>query len=372
VTLHSFFVIITAVPGGPYVGTDINDSGNATIAVNGFFSHTHAPGATLVSWIWMVDDVVVATGEQAEISFDVGDHILVLEVEDSVGDVSADFTTVSVRPYGYPYIESLTPAAGEMIGGDKVTIYGSGFNISASETFVSFGEEILSGPSEITIVDENTIEVLANPQRSWGKVEVTVTTPLDISNEVIFEYLPKIPLTFKTGNIATGLYGPTVSAIGNDGNLYVGTQGGELMKYILDDNHNVVGEGPIVANVTLSETYLSRTILGITFDPMVSTCCLGDFDILWIEYAQCFDRAISHPFLLFADLQDTSPFPAVYISHSTLYHGELPTSFNGVISRVTGENLDTIEHVISGLPIRQVNNDDTRLAPLLVTMTLIT
>ena len=102
-------------------------------------------------------------------------------------------------------------------------------------------------------------------------MEVTVTTPLDTSNAVIFEYLPEIPLTFTTGNIATGLYGPTVSAIGNDGNLYVGTQGGELMKYILDDNHNVVGEGAIVANVTLSETYLSRTILGITFDPMVST-----------------------------------------------------------------------------------------------------
>lgn len=300
-----------AVPGSPYYATDIDDTGNATVSVNGYFSHTHAPGAQLVSWIWKLDGVEVSWGAQTDIDFDVGMHTLVLRVEDSTGDYSEDFTTVEVEPYGYPYIASLTPDTGEMIGGDKITILGSGFNTSL--TAVNFRTVTLSGPFEITIVDDTTIEVLANPPNSWGKVEVTVTTPLDTSNPVEYEYLPEIPLTFATGDIVTGILGPTTAAVGPDGNLYLGTQGGDLIKYVLDETHNVLET--VVANVTLSEIYPWRTILGITFDPM-----------------------------------DTSPYPSPYVSHSTLYHGNL-TSFNGVMSRISGEDLNMIEDIVTGLPI---------------------
>lgn len=305
-----------AVPGGAYSAVDIDNTGNATVAVNGFFSHTHAPGAQLISWDWKVNGTVVATGEQALIDFDVGDHILVLRVEDNVGDYSEDFTTVTVRPYGYPFIASLSPAAGEMIGGDKIVITGSGFNISASQTVVNFGSVVLTGPSEIKIVDDSTIEVLSNPQSSWGKVDVTVTTPLDTSNAVQYEYLPEIPLTFLSGDVETGgLFGPTCAAFGPDGNLYVTTQGGDLIKYVLDEGHNVNGNETIWANVTLSTEYSSRAILGITFDPM-----------------------------------DTCPPEigcTVYIAHSTLYHNQL-VSYNGVVSKVSGPYLETIEHVVTG------------------------
>jgi len=304
-----------AVPGGPYVTTDINDTQNATIAVNGYYSHTHAAGAQLISWTWKVDDNIVATGEKANITLPVGEHTLVLRVEDTTGDVSEDFTTATVKQFGYPYIESLTPDTGEMIGGDKVTIRGSGFNVlAAAQTFVNFGNVVLSSPSEITIVDETTIEVLANPQRSWGKVEVTVTTPLDTSNPVIYEYLPDIPLTFKIGDVATGIDGPTTLAFDPRGNLYVATQGGDIIKYVLDEAHNVLET--IVANATLSELYPYRVVLGIAFDPMDSC----------------------------------EPTCKAYVSHNYLFHGEI-VSYNGVISTVSGPNLDIVEDIITGLPV---------------------
>jgi len=307
-----------AVPGGPYVVTDIGNTLDATVAVDGFYSHTHAPAAEVVSWTWKVNDTIVATGEQANITFPVGNHTLILRVEDSTGDVSEDFTTVTVKQFGYPYIQSLTPDTGEMIGGDKVTIRGSGFNVSAEQTVVNFGPVVLSGPSEITVIDDTTIEVLKNPQNTWGKVDVTVTTPLDTSNPVEYEYLPDVPLTFKDGNVATGIDAPTTLAFDPRGNLYVATQFGDIVKYVLDETHNVLET--IVSNITMlqigAETYPTRAILGIAFDPMDSC----------------------------------EPACTMYCSHSWLDHKQ-QVSYNGAISAVSGRYLDSVKHVITGLPV---------------------
>jgi hypothetical protein len=178
-----------------------------------------------------------------------------------------------------------------MFGGEVVTITGSGFTASAADTIVSIGSATLTGSSEINIVDANTIEVLAVPPASWGKVAVTVTTPTGTSNPVDYEYLPLIPLNFKKGNVVTGIFGPTTLAVGPDGNLYVGTQGGDVMKLVLNENHQVVSTIISSAIPEAETTSPFRSILGLAFDPM-----------------------------------DTCPPPTgckVYAAHSFLFHGDI-------------------------------------------------
>lgn len=50
-----------------------------------------------------------------------------------------------------------------------------------------------------------------------------------------------------------------------------------------------------------------------------------------------------------------SEYPAVYVSHSTLFHGEFPTSYNGKVGRLSGQNLENYENVVTGIPIRYVS-----------------
>jgi hypothetical protein len=95
-----------------------------------------------------------------------------------------------------------------------------------------------------------------------------VKTPVATSNPVDYEYLPLIPLNFKKGNVYTGVFGPTTVAFGPDGNCYFGTQGGDIVRLVLNEQHQVVSSfvSTIVPDTESDSPF--RAILGITFDPM--------------------------------------------------------------------------------------------------------
>jgi hypothetical protein len=219
-----------AVPGGPYFATDTKNVGSATVDVDGTLSHTHLEGSYLESWKWRVNGNLVGSGEVANFTVNVGTWPLSLEVKDVQGDVSLIATTVTVRPFGFPYIEDLSPDRGRMEGGDTVTIIGSGFTAVAN---VNFGSLTLSG-SAFVVDNEYTIRVLSVPKSAnWGVVPVTVKTSTGTSDPFPYEYLPMVPLIFQKGDILTNIAGPTVITWGPDGRMYVGTQGGEIIRFEL-------------------------------------------------------------------------------------------------------------------------------------------
>ena len=303
-----------AVPGGPYFQTDTDGDGFEDIQVDGSFSHTHTQDQSIWSWRWFVDGEFKGEGETTTITLPVGEHNLTLEVYDTEGDESADSTNITVRPFGFPDIEMVLPNVGDVSGGYEITIVGSGFVASAAETTVRFGSSSFTD-SEITIVDENTIVVKSVPPSPKDTVSVFVETSVGTSNFLPFVYYDPLlpPVEFTIGEVIGDIAQPTTLAFGPDGKLYVGTVRGELFKLTLNDQHQVVSQFKTDIVVEASPPY--RAILGITFDPM-----------------------------------DTSENPTVYASNCQLFHGKL-VDYNGKVSAISGENLDTIIHVVTGVDI---------------------
>ena len=306
-----------AVPGGPYFETDTDEDGMASVAVDGSFSHTHGPGASLVSFKWIVDGAVVGTKEIDTIQLPVGTYDLTLEVIDSDSDVSRDTTSIKVRPSVFPDIESLSPQTGNVAGGGIVTLSGTGFTASAAETTVFFGQTPVSGDSKIVVLNETTIQVQAPPMSS-GIVQVRVVTPVGDSNFVTYTYIDGMPISFNTGTVLSDAYGVTCIATAPNGDLYIGTQTGSIIKLKLDDNYNIVSNTTSYAIANANSPFF-RSILGIAFDPM--------------------------------DVEGQ----AVYVSHSTLFHGQITDFYNGKVSRVSG-NLNVVEDVVSGNILNQTTS----------------
>lgn len=305
-----------AVPGGKYVKTDADGNGFETIKVDGSFSHTHTAGSTVDSFTWKVEGAVVGTGEVTEITLPVGFHTLTLDVVDSDGDKSSDYTVVTVKPQGFPDIKSLSPSGGDVTGGNTVLINGSGFASSAASTKVKFGSTTLTG-SQITVISESLIEVKSAPTGFIGPAEVTVETEVGPSNKAYYTYSDKTlpPVDFKFGVAIKDIFGPTSVAFGPDGKLYIGTQGGKIYKASLDANYKVIESTLVVSTVVADSSLAFRSILGIAFDPM-----------------------------------DVSPNPTVYVAHCQLFHGNV-VDYNGKVSAVSGAKLDNMKHVVTGLPV---------------------
>jgi glucose/arabinose dehydrogenase len=209
------------------------------------------------------------------------------------------------------------PQTGNVAGGGIVSISGTGFTASAAETIVFFGQTPVTGDSKIAVINETTIQVQAPPLSS-GTVQVRVATPVGDSNFVTYTYIDGMPISFKTGTILSGAYGVTCIATAPNGDLYIGTQTGTIIKLKLDDNYNIVSntKSYVIAN---ENSPLFRSILGITFDPM--------------------------------DLEGE----AVYVSHSTLFHGQITDFYNGKVSRVSGD-LNVVEDVVTGLPVSDLDH----------------
>ena len=302
-----------SVSNGPYFAVDSSNVGSATVFVDGSESHTHGTDLILTSWTWKKGAQTLGTGEITSFNLPVGTHDISLTVVDSGNFEATEATTVTVHPFGYPDISTLTPASGSIVGGEQVTIRGTGFNYSAAETVVYFGLDQLTG-SAIQIINATTI-IVSSPQIPISvPVMVSVETPRGRSEETTYTYVSSTPISFSTTKLLD-LTQPTSAEFGPDGKLYVGTSKGTLAKITLNNKYTSV------VSLVQSIVQPDRAILGIAFDPMDA----GD------------------------------AMPPVYISSSLLFHGESKsssgTAINGKISRVSGANLDIVEDIITGLPV---------------------
>ena len=256
---------------------------------------------------------MIVAAEKADLTLPVGDHTVALTVLDSGGNDNTEVTTINVLPFGYPDIESIAPTNGNLLGGTEVTITGSGFT-TATEMIVNFGLYELTG-SEIVILDSNTIKVTSPGEAFPIPVQVSVKSiPLDAtSNSKQFTYETPIPLKWNS-RLFTTFESVTVANFGPDGKLYAGNLGGKLAKFTLNDDFTV-------ASQVISTVAEGRAILGLNFDPMT------------------------------AGMTN----PPVYFTSSQLFHGESNsssgTAINGKLHRATGANLDTVENIITGLPV---------------------
>ena len=184
-----------SVTGGPYSAVDTTNIGSATIPVNGGASHTHATGLVVNQWIWKEGSQVLATGKTANLNLPVGNHTVVLTVIDSGGNDSTDETTVSVFPFGFPAITTLSPSSGSVVGNQQITITGAGFTYPASQTTVRFGLINLTG-SVVQVINSSTIKIQSPPVAIGSPVSVTVQTPFGTSSAATFTYVAASPIAF--------------------------------------------------------------------------------------------------------------------------------------------------------------------------------
>lgn len=251
--------------------------------------------------------------------FPIGVYDVTLTVTDSGMNESSEDTTITVLPFGYPDVESISPPWGSVNGGYEVTIKGSGFS-SAAELIVHFGLNDITG-TDIHVLDATTITVFAPYQTVAVPVQVSVESiPRNArSNSITFTYETAVPIVWTSKQI-TSFPSVTVAAFSPNGKLYAASSQGQIARISLDSGFNVVSA--VVALVTPN-----RAILGMAFDPMTS-----------------------------ADSVD----PWVYFSSSDLFHGGSQSSsgaaINGKIQRARGADLEIVEDVVTGLPVADMDH----------------
>jgi hypothetical protein len=302
-----------AVSNGPYFAVDSTRTGHAMIPFDGSESHTHAPDLELVKWTWREGRQILSTSEKAFVNIPVGEHDIELTVVDSGGNEATESTNVIVYPFGFPSITKINPMVGSLLGGEIITIIGTGFDYNRSELIVLFGVEIITG-NAIHFVNSTTIIVSSPKVPISVPVHVSVETPIGRSADVTFSYVASTPIRF-TSKLLLDFSQPTSAAFGPDGKLYVGSIKGILAKITM--NHNFT----YVTGMVTSIVQPDRAILGIAFDPMDAG----------------------------------NPNPPIYISSSKLFHGgnlsSSGSAINGKVNRISGANLDVVEDIVTGLPV---------------------
>lgn len=99
------------------------------------------------------------------------------------GNTPGTVSVLQVRPV----VTSIAPPSGSPLGGDTVTISGSGFT-GATAVMLN------SAPvPAFTVVDDNTITAIT-PAHAVGTVQATVTTPLGTGTGGSFTYVPPAPV----------------------------------------------------------------------------------------------------------------------------------------------------------------------------------
>ena len=302
-----------SVSNGPYVVVDVNQSGVVNVPVDGSNSHTHGPGLFLNQWIWKKGSLILANGPTANLLLPVGEHSISLIVIDSSGNEATEMTTVTVRPFGYPSITSLSPNTGFISGNEFITITGSGFTYADLNTTVNFGRVKISGTA-VQVISSTSIIVRSPPIAIGIPVSVTVQTPLGISTPEAFTYIATSPIVFSSGKLID-FEAPTVATFGPDKKLYIATHDGKIAKFTMNESFTKI------TNQVVATVAINHAILGIAFDPL--------------------DADVTNP--------------SVYCTASFFFHGESKSSsgaaINGRILRVSGANLDVVETVIQGLPV---------------------
>ena len=302
-----------SVANGPYIATDVSNIGQSDVKVDGSFSHSHATGAEVVEWKWKIGATIVGVGSTPTLTLPVGNHVVTLTIKDNLGNEATDTATITVNPFGYPAITNINPLIGSVAGGEKITIYGSGFNHLSSQVKVFLGWVEMSGAS-LTIVDQFTIELIAPATTVAAPVAIKVQTPVGTSNSMAYSYQTSSPINFNSDVLTREIASPTSAAFGPDGFLYVGTLFGTLARIKLDGSYTQV-----VSSIT-SNVAPFRAILGIAFDPL-----------------------------------QTSGLSDVFITTSFFFHGSPLSSggqaMNGNVKKVSGANLDIITDIVTGLPV---------------------
>jgi hypothetical protein len=316
-----------SVSNGPYKVVDVGKTGVVNVPVDGSNSHTHGPGLWLNQWIWKKGSLVLANGPTANLLLPVGEHSISLTVVDNGGNEATEMTTITVLPFGYPSITSLSPNTGFTSGNESITIRGSGFTYSAMDTEVNFGRVKITG-TDIQVINQNTIVVRSPPIAIGIPVSVAVQTPLGTSTPETFTYIATAPIDFASGKLID-FEAPTVATFGPDKKLYVGTLNGKIAKFTMNESFTKI------VNQVVATVALKHAILGITFDPL--------------------DTDVTNP--------------SVYCTASLFFHGESKSSsgaaINGRILKVNGANLDVVETLIQGLPVSDHDHGKLRQYVLL-------
>ncbi|MBK8268208.1 MAG: choice-of-anchor D domain-containing protein [Planctomycetes bacterium] len=212
-----------------------------------------------------------------------------------------------------PVINSM-PTGGSAAGGEQVEIKGLGF-FPANQVQVNWGGQLLSG-LQLTVAP-NSIRLTAPP--GAGTQNVTVQTPNGVSNAASYAYSSTgpAPVVFTLADLTAGINGPTTADWGSDGRLYVGTIDGVIKAYTFDDNYAVTATQTINTIAALA----NKNILGIAANPL------------------------------------DAPGPVkIYVAHSLIYAnggacftGSSP--YSGQVSVLTGPNFNTVQPLITSLPV---------------------
>ena len=304
-----------AVSNGPYVAVDRSNSGEYAVRVDGSLSHTHGIGLVLELFEWRIGTRVIGKGEiTTTLALPVGVHTVTLYIRDSDGNTDNESTTITIFPFGYPAVDDIYPPSGNVAGESTVTVYGSGFKVPDSSLRVRFGDK-LANRAFYNVINDNKMEVRVPAATIDVPVDLVVETSKGLSNTVLFTYVSGSPIVFTSQqlkNFEIGL--PTVLTFDNNSALYIATSDGKIARLKLSEDFTEVKSSVV------SSVLEGRAILGIAADPMSP--------------------------------QGTT---AIYVSHSTLFHGEYKSTsglaINGKVSRIEGANLDVVVDVITNLPV---------------------
>jgi len=198
---------------------------------------------------------------------------------------------------------------GSNAGGNKVYVFGFGFVYDVQNTKVKFGN---AQATDVTIVNDGLLEVIA--PAGGGTVQVAVEVPSGTSNTMPYNYIaqntPAIQWT--DAQLATNINGPTCLAFGPDRKLYIGSLSGLIYRLTIDDTMKVTE--------TFQTNVLNgRNILGLAFNP-----------------------------------RDTDPNNIVfYVSHNIIYHGDRNNDGKGIVSIVSGPQLNQRKDIVTGLPVSE-------------------
>jgi ribosomal protein L35AE/L33A len=304
-----------AVPNGPYFAVDTENVGSAVVKVDGSLSHTHGVGHYLESIVWKEGAKSIGLGDKTDLKLSVGEHVVALYVKDSAGDEDSASTTVTVFPFGFPAIVDVNPSSSNIAGGSIVAIYGTGFDASDANLIVLFGDKIVRGTKNVRVVSSSKIEVTVPSSNLGAPVNLSVQTSKGKSNAVQFTYLSGSPISFESVKLkGFGIALPTVLTFDSKNRLYIANSEGKIARLSMSTDFTTV------TSSVISSVLSGRTILGIAFDPMSSP-----------------------------------DDPSIYVSHSTLFHGNSDStsglSINGKVSRIKGANLDVVVDVVTNLPV---------------------
>jgi IPT/TIG domain len=221
--------------------------------LSGGTSHTHDAALDVTDFVWKEGNQTISTISKTDYDFTAGEHIISLTITDSGGNVDTDVSSVTIRPFGFPDIKSMSPKEGSMGGNYNITISGSSFNFTSRLTTVRFGDMVLNA-SRFQVINPTTIRVLAPPYPLAIPVPVVVTTPIGSSVPVDFLYVGSAPIQWATAQLninedKDNAIKFTVVRFGPDKKLYAGGYYGTITKITMNANFTAVVDHFTVAAV---------------------------------------------------------------------------------------------------------------------------